>query len=440
VSSYGIISAISISVALLLATSCQGPYNTPGASLPIAPEGLTCASAADGKSIGLSWSAVEKVSSYCVYRADAGSETFRKLATISTTSYTDSTTTPGSSYSYALSSVNSAGEGSKGKAVSCAASKPQEGSGAVPPAPAGLACTSAADGNSVSLSWSAPKGADGYIVYRAASGSSSFKELGRPTSAGYKDETTSPGTAYDYAVSALNASGESQKSAVAAVTASVLLLNGKYAGIPYSKVSDSSSQGPYSFTFDAAGNYSKAFGSAAPDESGIYTYTPSSRSLLLDFYSATYGTEYYFTYSPVFVGFDGKICLDLYTFTPETGKDFPIGVFSKNIIERDIQGSTGVGGAGTGLKSGSTWKMSLTFTSDMKYKNSRVCSSDGYSSSPDAIDECSMFSSGTWTYSSSTSDMVLTNWNGAYNRAVTVKSLNLDGKTYYYFSSAVYSK
>ncbi|GMT97417.1 hypothetical protein KH5H1_15360 [Corallococcus caeni] len=81
-----------------------------------------------------------------------------------------------------------------------------------PSAPTGLKATGST--TDVALTWGAVTGATGYHVYRATSQTGTYARLTSSalTAASYKDTSAAVGTTYWYAVTALNAAGESAKS------------------------------------------------------------------------------------------------------------------------------------------------------------------------------------------------------------------------------------
>ncbi len=87
-----------------------------------------------------------------------------------------------------------------------------------PAAPAGL---SAQAGTSVQLTWNANTEADlaGYRVYRAMAGSTSFSQIGTPTTPGLNDANVTAGSSYTYRVTAVDKTGN--ESAPANVSATV---------------------------------------------------------------------------------------------------------------------------------------------------------------------------------------------------------------------------
>jgi len=88
----------------------------------------------------------------------------------------------------------------------------------VPAAPTGVTAT-VASSTSITISWSSVTGATGYKVYRSASSSGAYSQVGTPTSASYTDTGLAANTTYYYKVAATNSAGESsQSSSVSATT------------------------------------------------------------------------------------------------------------------------------------------------------------------------------------------------------------------------------
>ncbi|RKH06718.1 chitinase [Corallococcus sp. CA047B] len=87
-----------------------------------------------------------------------------------------------------------------------------------PSAPTGLKATGST--TDVALTWGTVTGATGYNVHRAASQSGTYTKLTASpvTSASYKDTSAVGGTTYWYAVTALNAAGESARSSAVSGT------------------------------------------------------------------------------------------------------------------------------------------------------------------------------------------------------------------------------
>lgn len=171
---------------------------------------------AGDKSNSLSWSVPSNgglaISSYKVYRGTTSGQ-LALLTTVSgsTTSFTDSNVTNGTTYYYKVSAVNSKGEGDPSNEVSLT----PQAQGRTATAPQRLKALGKHDG--ILLTWSAPKDSGTspvtkYRVYRGtASGVLSQLAEVDPTTR-YNDTSAAKGVRYFYAVSAVNAAGESAKS------------------------------------------------------------------------------------------------------------------------------------------------------------------------------------------------------------------------------------
>jgi fibronectin type 3 domain-containing protein len=183
----------------------------PAPTPPSAPQ-LGPASAGNAR-IDLAWSAPSSnggaaVSGYRIYRGtSSGAETL--LATVGNlTSYADTAVVNGTTYYYAVSAVNAAGEGPRSNERSATPVT-------VPGAPTLVVAAAGKDG--VGLGWNAPAsngGAaiSGYRIYRgaAAGAETLLTTVGNVTA--YKDTTAPNGKTSYYQVSAVNAVGEGPRS------------------------------------------------------------------------------------------------------------------------------------------------------------------------------------------------------------------------------------
>jgi hypothetical protein len=99
-----------------IAAAC-GDDDPTGLNLPATPTGLTAVRQTDG-SVLVSWTAVSGATSYKLERTEGTSGTFTQVGgTITGTSYNDAAVTPGVSYGYRVSAVNSSGESAASAAV-----------------------------------------------------------------------------------------------------------------------------------------------------------------------------------------------------------------------------------------------------------------------------------------------------------------------------------
>jgi len=190
-------------------------------TVPAVPAGLTAA--ANGQnSISLSWTAVERADSYNVFRsASADGEYVQVNAQpVTSTTFADSELSAGTTYYYKVSAVNSAGQSTQSEAVSATTDEtggPTEPT--IPAVPAGL--TAAANGqNSINLSWTAVAHADSYNVFRAGSADGEYVQVNSQPVTGttFADSGLTSGGTYYYKLSAVNAAGESARSAVVSAT------------------------------------------------------------------------------------------------------------------------------------------------------------------------------------------------------------------------------
>jgi fibronectin type 3 domain-containing protein len=195
----------------------EGPQSTvysastqgAGGELPSAPASVSAA-ALSSSVIELSWATVSGAVSYRVYRStDAANYTLIGFPT--GTSYTDGGLSASTTYHYKVSAVNAKGEGPQSQIASAVTS----GGGGYPPqAPAGLKISSPSS-SGIGISWTSTSGASSYKVYRANSSSGSYGLIGTTGSVSYTDTSVTGGASYYYRVSAVNANGESSRSASA---------------------------------------------------------------------------------------------------------------------------------------------------------------------------------------------------------------------------------
>ena len=185
-------------------------------AVPAPPSGLTAA-AGDGQ-VTLSWTdpGNDTITGYEL-RVDSGAWADIAGSDADTASHTVTGLTNGTAYSFALRAANASGDG----AVSSIAATPRAAVAGVPAAPAGLSAT---PGDAqVTLSWTDP-GDDTIDNYQISSdGGTSFADI-----AGSGADTTghivtglTNGTAYTFALRAVNDSGDGAVSSIAAAPVAV---------------------------------------------------------------------------------------------------------------------------------------------------------------------------------------------------------------------------
>jgi len=189
------------------AASVQSSGATPAVPVtaPAAPTGVN-ATAGNGE-VTVSWTGVAGATSYNIYRSTSPGSQGLKVGSSSATTYLDATASNGTTYSYAVTADNAAGEGQ--------ASTPSSGVTptvplTVPARPTGV---NAVAGNArVTVTWTAAAGSTSYNIYRSTSQGSQGSLIGTSSTTSYSDSTVANGTTYYYEVTAVNSAGESPAS------------------------------------------------------------------------------------------------------------------------------------------------------------------------------------------------------------------------------------
>ena len=165
---------------------------TPASAPPSVPTGLS-APTDTASSVGLSWTAsTGGATGYTIYRNGT------QIGTSTTTTYTDSTVSPSTTYQYTVDAYNGAGTHSAQSSPALSVTTPAS---APPSVPTGLSAPTDT-ASSVGLSWTASTGgATGYTIYRNGT------QIGTSTTTTYTDSTVSPSTTYQYTVDAYNGAG-----------------------------------------------------------------------------------------------------------------------------------------------------------------------------------------------------------------------------------------
>ena len=165
--------------------------------------------ASSGK-VKLSWKKIDGASKYEVYRATSKSGTYKKMSTVTGTSYTNSTAEAGKTYYYYVVAVAKDGKKSeKSNIVSrtCDLARPE------------VSVSNVASSGKNKVSWKKIDGATKYEVYRATSKNGTYSKVKTTTSTAYKDTAAKSGKTYYYKVVAVcsKTAGNSAYSAVKSI-------------------------------------------------------------------------------------------------------------------------------------------------------------------------------------------------------------------------------
>ena len=188
---------------------------------PAAPTGLTASQVAHDSLI-LSWDDPNdsNITGYQIQRGtDANSLlTIQADTGSSSTTYTDATVEPETTYHYAVQALSQDGDGTRSTTSVTTPAEPQSDP---PAAPTGL--TAARVGHSVvTLSWnnSQDESITGYRILRGASANSlaTLENDTESVSTEYEDATVAPETTYHYAVAALSPNGAGVQSTTISAT------------------------------------------------------------------------------------------------------------------------------------------------------------------------------------------------------------------------------
>ncbi|MDX2707743.1 PA14 domain-containing protein [Streptomyces sp. PA03-6a] len=188
---------------------------------PLAPTGLKAP--ASGHAFTLAWTrnAEMDLAGYRVYRR-TGTGAWARIggsALVTTPSYRDLPAATGAKYSYAVTSVDKAGNASAMSAAVTVTSIDEQ----APATPTGLKAAVTADGKGYALTWNAVSDAKQYGVYRSTSAAGPWTQIGTPSAASYTDTTAAAKTTYVYAVAAVDAAGNASAKSASAGAAQLVI-------------------------------------------------------------------------------------------------------------------------------------------------------------------------------------------------------------------------
>lgn len=167
--------------------------------VPSAPADLQATQGTYGDHISVTWSEVEGVAYYEVYRARGEPAGFVLLSAVEATQYDDYDIEPGVTYWYKVRACN-------GGACSVLSDPVSGYAGPMGlPAPEGISATDGDYFDKIVVTWEAVEGASGYVVYRAENEDGSFEPRAEVEETTYEDTEVLPGVSYWYRVRACNA-------------------------------------------------------------------------------------------------------------------------------------------------------------------------------------------------------------------------------------------
>lgn len=161
--------------------------------------------------IDLTWETTEDASSYYVYRAVSSNGAYSKIATVKTTSYSNTGITASHTYYYKVQAYNSK-YGASSYSTEVSVSTPAAPS--VPSAPSNLTAT-ASSSSVIDLQWNSDANATSYSIYRAASSDGTYSNVATASTNSYSDTGLLASTTYYYKVKSTNISGTSSYSLMA---------------------------------------------------------------------------------------------------------------------------------------------------------------------------------------------------------------------------------
>jgi fibronectin type 3 domain-containing protein len=181
----------------------EGKQKVDASAIPV-PQNVTAQTITTSR-IDLAWQADSAATSYSVYRSEEYS-TYREVATVKETSYTDNSVAANTAYFYYITlSINNRGESGKSATVQADTK---------PPAPPATIRTSVESATKITVTWQPVAAAESYKVYRSDAPYNEYTAItATPVdTTAYSDETVSLNNDYYYKVTSINKLGEGEKS------------------------------------------------------------------------------------------------------------------------------------------------------------------------------------------------------------------------------------
>jgi fibronectin type 3 domain-containing protein len=296
---------------------------TSSSSSGSAPTGVSAAVQSSSR-IQVSWAFVSGASGYKVYRGDSASGPYVEVGSPSISTYTDTGLSSNTTYYYKITAVDNSGESDYSSYTYATTSSS-------PSAPTGVSAAAQSSG-SIRVSWSSVSRASSYKVYRAASPSGPYAEVGSPSSSPYTDTGLSPDTTYYYLVTAVNSAGESGYTSYTSATTSG---NAPSAPTGVSAAAQSSSSIRVSWSSVSGASSYKVYRSTSP--SGLYAEVGSPSSSPYTDTGLLPDTTYYYLVTAV--NSAGESGYTSYTSATTSGSvpSAPTGVSAAAVTSSSIQ-------------------------------------------------------------------------------------------------------
>ena len=251
------------------------------------PDDLTAKTKSDTK-ISLDWDSVSGARSYYVYRATSYSGTYSKIATVTTSSYTDYNLSYNKTYYYKIKAHNSRYTSNYSSIVHTTTAKDYDSD---LDEPGDLTAKSKSD-SKISLDWDSVSGATSYYVYRATSYSGTYSKIATVTTSSYTDYNLSYNKTYYYKIKAHNSSDTSNySSSVHATTASDYDSD---LNVPKSLTAEAKSDSKISLDWASISGATSYYVYRATSYSGTYSKIATVATSSYTDYSLSYNKTYYY--------------------------------------------------------------------------------------------------------------------------------------------------
>jgi fibronectin type 3 domain-containing protein len=175
------------------------------------PPTTVTSSAQTDSTITLNWLAKDGATNYNLYRTSTSGSGYSLVYSGDALTYTDKNLVTGSTYYYVVTYTSSLGTSVNSKELKVATVAVKV------PAPSAIKLITAYT-NAAKLSWNSVVGATSFKVYRSTSADGTYSAVKTLSDNTYTDTGLSPGTAYYYELTSVNAAGESAPSAPFKVT------------------------------------------------------------------------------------------------------------------------------------------------------------------------------------------------------------------------------